>query len=254
MDERISLKKYVPEENTRKTFGRVFDKSTINAVHKLALRGFIDHLEFVISTGKEAHVFRAVDRAGNFRAVKIYKTLTTDFKHMINYIAGDERFKHVPKDRRELVFAWTRKESKNLEKARNAGVRVPLAIGYTENALVMEFIGSEEGVAAKTMKEVGVGNLDKAYSTIIEWIARMYKTDLIHSDLSEYNVLVNETEKGEEELVLIDIGQAVLTTHPKAREFFERDVRNISKYFSKKGLEKDYEEVYREIKEAKERL
>ena len=49
----------------------------------------------------------------------------------------------------------------------------------------------------------------------------------------------------------IDIGQAVLLDHPKAREFFERDVKNIARYFTKIGLKKDYDEVYEEIKKRK---
>ena len=64
--------------------------------------------------------------------------------------------------------------------------------------------------------------------------------------LSEYNILVDNGD-----FVLIDVGQAVLLSHPNAKEFFDRDIRNISKYFGKIGFKKTYDEVYADIKEKK---
>jgi RIO kinase 1 len=120
--------------------------------------------------------------------------------------------------------------------------------------LVREFIGSKEGVPAKTLREKGLKDLEKGYEKIVESVARMFfLEELVHADLSEYNILVQE-KNGEEELVIIDIGQAVLSTHPKAKEFFERDCKNISNYFSKKGLKKSPEEVLVDVKNWKEKL
>ena len=102
---------------------------------------------------------------------------------------------------------------------------------------LMEFIG-EKGNASKTLKEIGVKNLEQAYVQIVEFIARsFYISHLVHADLSEYNILVKNFE-GKEKLIVIDVGQAVLKSHPKAEEFLERDLKNISNYFTKKGFEK----------------
>ncbi|MFH1255747.1 MAG: serine protein kinase RIO [Candidatus Diapherotrites archaeon] len=246
--EEDTLRNYIREESVRKIFAKVFDDHAVQAIHSLASKGLFDVVEFIVSTGKEAHVFRARDTSGNFRAVKIYKISTSDFRNMNKYIEGDERFKAIKRDKKSVVFAWTQKEFKNLEVAVKAGVRVPMPAGFKDNVLVMEFIG-EKGVAAKTLKEVGLKNSlftpEEAYEIFIEWMAKLYKANLIHADLSEYNVLVNG-----EELVLIDIGQAVLRSHPNAREFFERDVKNVAIYFSKNGLEKSAEEVYADVKKA----
>jgi len=236
------LKEIIKFEAERKTFAKVFNFETLMAVHSLAKKGYFDKLEFVVSTGKEAEVFRAVDSAGNFRAVKIYKINTSNFTHMIDYIQGDERFRKVSRDKREMVFAWTKKEFNNLEKARKSGVRVPLPITFQKNVLVMEFIG-EKGEASATLKETKSFDLEKAYGILTTAMAKLYKANLVHSDLSEYNVLV----KGKE-FVIIDMGQGVLLTHPKAKEFFERDCKNLSNFFSKKGLKKSPEEVYNDIK------
>ncbi|MEM0359960.1 MAG: serine protein kinase RIO [Candidatus Diapherotrites archaeon] len=245
MMEKAMLGELVKEEKSREIFAKVFDNRTILALHRLADKGYFDFVEFVVSTGKEAHVFRAQDHAGNHRAVKIYKTLASDFKKMRDYIEGDLRFKEVKKDKRELVSQWARKEFKNLECLNRAGIRAPLPLTFSENILVMEFIGKEE--AAPAMKEKPPKNPKKARATVAEWIALMIeKAKLVHADLSEYNIL-----NFNEELVLIDCGQAVLTSHPKAKEFFERDVKNMANYFSKIGLKTTENEFLEQIRSFK---
>ena len=75
------------------------------------------------------------------------------------------------------------------------------------------------------------------------------KAELVHGDLSQYNILNNSGE-----LVIIDCGQAVLTSHPKAEEFFERDVRNMATYFQKIGIKTDYNALRAGIKAKKEEV
>ncbi len=242
-------KKIFVNEKDLKTTAKVFNTHSIKVLHSLAGKGFINQLEFIISTGKEAHVFQASDYSNNKLAVKIYKIETSEFNKMNEYIQGDYRFKKVKKNKKELVFAWTKKEYKNLEKANKAKVRVPLPITFKENVLVMEFVG-ENGIAAPKLKNAKNIDYEKIYEKIIEYIARLlYLSELIHADLSEYNILI---QKGEP--VIIDIGQGILTTHPKAKEFFERDVRNISNYFSKKGVKTNFETAIKEIKKWKTKL
>lgn len=245
MDE---LRKLVPEEQSRKTIAKVFDESTIQTLHFFANQGYFKQLEFLINIGKEAHVFRASDGGGSFRAVKIYKTLTSEFKRMNQYIQGDNRFKKTKQDKYSIVQTWTRKEYKNLELANKAGVRVPLPIAFRNNVLIMEFIG-KNGKAAPTLKEKSVQNPEHAYHSVLENMARLaYRARIVHSDLSEYNILNND-----EETVIIDIGQGVLTSHPNAKRFFERDIRNIVSYFRKQGVQTDYEQAVAEIKTHKNR-
>ncbi len=249
--EEFDLRKFVPREEQRRTFAKVFDRGTIRAVHRLAMKGHFDVLEFVVSTGKEAHVFRARDRARNSRAVKIYKIGTSDFNRMHRYLQGDVRFKNVRQNKRDIVFAWTRKEFKNLSLMNKAGVRAPMPVAFFENVLVMEFIGlpgTEE--AALTLKELPMPDLPKAYATVVDFLARLlYKAELVYADFSEYNILNNT-----QELVLIDAGQAVLTTHPEAKEFFERDAQNVANYFTKLGLKKSREELVEDMRQKKGKI
>jgi|TARA_B100002003_G_scaffold211649_1_gene208203 RIO kinase 1 len=246
LKEEFDFRKFFPDEDARKIFAKVFDRSAINAVHSLASKGYFDVLEYVISTGKEAHVFRAVDAAGHFRAVKIYKIETTDFKHMSKYLHGDVRFQGIKNNRRDLIYAWTRKEFKNLLLLNKAGVRAPLPIAFKNNVLVMEFVG-ENGQASPVLKEKPAKDIEKVHAALVDFMARMlFKVELVHGDLSEYNLL----NKGEE-LVIIDCGQAVLNSHPLAKSFFERDIANISKYLNKHGFKTTDEALTEEIRAKK---
>jgi RIO kinase 1 len=58
----------------------------------------------------------------------------------------------------------------------------------------------------------------------------------------------------DEEMVLIDVGQAVSTLHPKAKEFFERDILNLSKWFKRHGVETSYEQMYEDVKKESAKI
>lgn len=259
-------------EKLSKVYGKIFDRFSIGALHKLSVKKAFSQLEFPINEGKEATVFRAVDHAGNFRAVKIYKIKTSDFNRMSRYVVGDERFRGIPKDRKEMVFTWTRKEFANLERANSAGVSVPKPIAFLDNVLVMEFIGDKKGNPFSSLKEFkglekGSEEAERIVEKMLEFVARLYYgAGMVHADFSEYNLLYGpgikdgkgskggqgiEDAKGAKgkKLVLIDIGQAVLESHPKAMEFLERDLKNIANYSTRIGIELSPGEAKARVKE-----
>ncbi len=244
-----NLTKLFPEEDLRKTFEKVFDKNVIRIIHTFASSGHIDHLEFTISTGKEAHVFRAVNKAGHFRAVKIYKLETSDFKHMEDYLHFEERFKKGKHDKRSIVFAWTQKEFSTLQKFQQFGVPAPTPLAAKENVLIMEFIG-KKGQPAPRLKDAKVKNKKRFYIHVCTAIANMLNAKLIHGDLSEYNILVKNDLP-----VIIDCGQSIPTIHPNAKKFYERDIKNMLKVFHRMGMkELTYEQFYEDVKKKKEEI
>jgi RIO kinase 1 len=54
----------------------------------------------------------------------------------------------------------------------------------------------------------------------------MRKAKLVHADLSEYNLLFWDGK-----VVVIDVGQSVPVDHPRAAEWFKRDLGNIAHFF-----------------------
>ncbi len=209
----------------------VFDDATFAALYKLVQDSHVEAFGGPISTGKEANVYHAL---GDDRevAVKIYRINASNFKQMRDYLEGDPRFEGLGGKKTDVVLAWVKKESANLERAARAGVRVPEPIAVQRNVLVMEYIGNDDDGRAKRLGEVHIENPRTAYEVLREYMRRLYSAGLIHGDLSEYNVVFHEGE-----LVVIDLGQAVTVHHPNSREFLERDCTNVANFFARQGLE-----------------
>jgi RIO kinase 1 len=58
------------------------------------------------------------------------------------------------------------------------------------------------------------------------------KAQLVHGDLSEYNIMVSENQP-----VLIDVSQAVSLEHPMAGLMLKRDLSNLNRYFRSLGVD-----------------
>ncbi len=220
-----------------KVYNKVFDIKTLKIIMKLISDGFFDILEFPISTGKEANVFRAV-KSKTYYAVKIYRKTTAIFHNIGRYIIGDVRFTNIRSE--DIIDIWAKKEFKNLEKLYYAKLKVPKPIICMSNVLVMEYIGSSTR-AAPMLKDFLLKNPKKTFEKVLFFIKESYlRCNLVHADLSEYNVLVHK-----EQPVIIDLAQAVVTNHPESHDFFHRDIKNISNYFEKKyNLKSDYLKKY----------
>jgi RIO kinase 1 len=222
-----------------KTLKGVFDDFTERNIFKLISEGHFEGLESPLFIGKEANIFSA--KKGDRRIViKIYRLSTCDFKRMYEYIRSDPRFPAVRRQRRKVIFAWAQREYRNLLKARDAGVRVPTPIALLYNILVMEYIGSD-GPAQKLNNAIPE-NPKTFFNEVISNIKKLYKAGLVHADLSPFNIL-NNAEKP----VFIDLSQATLVEDPNAKEYLERDVRNICNFFRKLGLKVDQEEIFKKI-------
>ncbi|WP_336001564.1 serine/threonine-protein kinase Rio1 [Halorientalis halophila] len=214
----------------------VFDDATFGALYKLVQDGHIDAFGGPISTGKEANVYSALGGDDEV-AVKVYRINASDFRDMRGYLDGDPRFEGIGSNKSDVVKAWVRKEYANLKRAQAAGVRVPEPIAVERNVLVMELLGIDEG-RAKRLAEVHVENPETAFEVVREYMRRLHDAGLVHGDLSEYNIILHG-----EELVVIDLGQAVTVHHPNSRDFLERDCHNVAAFFRRQGLEVDDDDL-----------
>ncbi len=208
----------------------VFDKATKMALYRLINRGALQTLIGVVKAGKESRVYWGKKADDTDVAVKIYLTVAADFRRRLPYIQGDPRFTEVGRGIRNIVDVWAKKEYRNLTEAYKAGVKVPQPFNLNRNVLIMQFIG-EEGTPAPTLKEVEKVTL-RDYRNVTEQITLLYqKAELVHADLSEYNIF-----KWGSEVILFDFGSAVSKEHPNADEFLRRDLENLNRFFSKKGV------------------
>ena len=205
----------------------VFDRHSLIALDRFRGKGIVRTLDYCIAEGKEANVYRATKEDRSYAAIKIYRLRSPSFVHMNQYIEGDRRFSKIKGNSQGLIFAWCKKEYRNLEIMHDAGIRVPDPIAFKANILAMEFLGVD-GVPYSRLVEVGSEDPNGDYALISADVQKMKEVGLVHGDLSEFNILV--TDKGP---YIIDCGQAVLASHPRAEEFYWRDLHNLWKYFNK---------------------
>lgn len=210
----------------------VFDRTTLMIVYKMLNQGLVKRIFGVLRSGKEARIYWGLGRRGRPVAMKIFLTTSAEFKKgRMMYIQGDQRFKTARKDTRSLINLWASKEFKNLQQAKQAGVRVPSPIKVDGNVLLMEFVG-RDGVPAPLLRETPLNHPGRMYDKIAEAVRRLYqRAQLVHGDLSEYNIMIVRSEP-----VIFDFAQAVPPEHPMANEFLKRDLTRMNEYFSRIGV------------------
>jgi len=230
----------IDQTKKRATVDSVFDERTVFNLRKLLINGPLDKIEGIISAGKEANIYLAYDKDGREVAVKIYKIDSNTSKWMRNYIIGDPRFKKIPNNPSKIIFLWANKEFKNLKRAFKEGLSVPEPIHIKNNILIMEYIGFESIPAPKLKDIKKPKNPEGLLKQTFTFIKELYqKANLVHGDLSEFNILYHNQKP-----VFIDISQAVDTQHPKAEIYLVRDIKNITKYFEKLGVEVPNQETF----------
>ena len=208
---------------------------TPTGLQDLMDEGVIDQVLRPLKSGKEAAVY--VVRSGDeIRCAKVYKDMAQrSFKQRVQYqegrkVRGSRQARAVGKaskfGRKEMEAAWKNAEVEALYQLTAAGVRVPHPYGYFNGVLVMELVTDADGYSAPRLGEV---ELDPAtardyHRFLMQQVARMLCVDLIHGDLSEYNVLI-----GPDGPVLIDFPQVVSASgNNAARQMLRRDVGNIT--------------------------
>ena len=223
----------------------VFDRSTLMTIYDFLNKGIIDQIFGAVKAGKESKLYWGKDKNGNPLAIKIFLTISAEFKRggMIPYIEGDPRFAHMKRDTRSLIYAWAQKEFRNLSQAVEAGVKVPKPIDVSHNVLIMEFIG-ENGVSAPLLRETEVKSPKRMYNQVLGNMKKLYKkAKLVHGDLSEYNIMIWKNQP-----VLFDVSQAVPLEHPMADQLLRRDIENLNRYFKRLGVEVfPLKEAYRRV-------
>lgn len=243
LERRVDALKTNKTGDERKTDGEVFDKKTLMTLYDLMKGGFIDTVQYPISTGKEGNVFYATDEDGEPVALKIFRTSTSTFKQVTKYIEGDPRFRGVAGNRWKMIYAWVNKEFRNLQRYMEAGIPVPEPITYENNCLLMEYIG-DETTAAPQLKDVALDDPTEMYDEVLSFIIDGWKdAHLVHGDLSEYNVLVWNGEP-----ILIDCGQAMTSDFFNAKDLLIRDITNINRFFKNRDADIiDIEKILEEI-------
>lgn len=240
--ERLQHDPHLETADLFKNESEVFDLRTMKTLSKLINDGYLDTVDFPVSTGKEANVFRGTTPDGDHVAVKVYRVDTRSFRSHEAYLMGDPRFDPGGKSKREVIETWTRKEFQNLRRLEDAGLNVPQPVTVENHVILMEFIGEGNRIAPQ-LQEIDLPDPQDVLNELVEFVRIAWReAELVHGDLSAYNVLALG-----DELVVIDVAQSVVTDHPRSRELLERDLENLAEYFQRLGVDVDPEDTLHDL-------
>lgn len=211
---------------------------TPKSILPLVEDGIVDEVISQLMSGKEATVYTV--RCGDeIRCAKVYKDAAKrSFKKAVQYREGrsvrnSRRSRAMEKGskfgRQQQEEVWQNAEVDALYRLAAAGVRVPQPYGCFNGVLIMDLVADEAGNVAPRLNDVSMSEEQalEDHAEIMDSIKLMLIEGLIHGDLSEFNVLVDDYGP-----VIIDLPQAVNAAgNNNAYAMLERDVRNMNQYY-----------------------
>lgn len=211
---------------------------TPKRLQPLQEEGLIDEVMRQLMSGKEATVY--VVRCGEeIRCAKVYKEASQrSFKNAASYQEGRKvknsrqaraMEKGTRYGRKMQEEVWQNAEVDALYRLAAAGVKVPKPYICHEGVLLMDLVTDADGNAAPRLNDVELTpELARQYhSQLLHQVVLMLCAGVIHGDLSEFNILVDE-----EGPVIIDLPQAIdAASNTEAGVMLERDVNNLATYF-----------------------
>lgn len=214
-----------------------------------------------VKGGKEANVYRcAADPKSGYTllAAKVYRP--NMFRNMRNdaiYREGrmilNQRGRTVRENESRVMRAlakktaygqevahtsWLMHEFMTLQTLHNASASVPIPISANGNAILMGYVGDERA-AAPTLSEIALeaDEAEALFDEALRNIALMLSLNMVHGDLSAYNILYWEGA-----ITLIDFPQVIdARGNESAESILRRDVTRLCDYFADQGVDRDAE-------------
>jgi RIO kinase 1 len=208
----------------------------------------------ILKTGKEADVFlirRGVPQGRScLLAAKRYRDAEHRMFHRDSgYLEGrrtrDSRVSRAAANRtafgrQAIAGQWADAEFNALSRLYAAGVSVPYPVQVLETELLLEFVGSADGVAAPRLAETrpDPASLAALWDQLVLALVTLARDGLAHGDLSAYNLLVHDGR-----LVMIDLPQVVdVIANPQGAGYLNRDAENVGRWFTARGLDRVHPE------------
>ena len=206
--------------------------------------GLIDSVSRQLMSGKEAQVY-VVQCGEGTRCAKVYKEATNrSFRQAVDYtenrkVKNSRQARAMAKGtrfgRQAQEAAWQSAEVDALYRLAGAGVRVPKPYNFHEGVLLMELVVDAQGDAAPRLNDVSFTPEEALahHGSLITEVVRMLCAGVVHGDLSEFNILLGETD-GVPSPVIIDLPQAVdAAGNNHAQRMLLRDVGNLRDFFGR---------------------
>lgn len=231
----------------------------ISALTSFYEQSLITDIEALVKGGKEASVYRCTAHPSTgekWLAAKVYRprmfrSLSNDamYREGRQTLTSDGRAVKTTDHRtmraigKKTAFgeevahtSWLMHEFVTLKKLYLAGAAVPQALGTSENAILMSYLGDEH-IAAPLLSEVSLEQSDaeRLFHEVLRNIDLMLQHQAIHGDLSAYNILYWNAR-----ITLIDFPQVTnLSSNSNARFILQRDIQRICEYFGRQSVDTD---------------
>jgi RIO kinase 1 len=203
----------------------------------------------VVRSGKEATVFRcraAPSTGQRYFAAKVYRpmqrrTFRNDSTYQQGRVILSSRGRRAYQNRtdfgREVQYdLWVNAEFETQQALYDAGADVPRPWRCNGSAILMEWLGDETPAPQLRHARPSPDHAREMHRTLLANIELMLRHNLIHSDLSPFNIL----HLGEAAVKIIDFPQAVdARMSPNAAMLLHRDVANVCGFFERFGVRSD---------------
>jgi RIO kinase 1 len=211
---------------------------TPKSLEPLVEAGLIDEVLRPLKSGKEAAVYVVISE-GEIRCAKVYKLANKrGFHKQAQYREGrsvrnSRQARAMQKNSRfgqeQQEALWQHTEVDALHRLADVGVRVPMPYNFIEGVLLMELVTDANGNAAPRLNDLELSREQalEYHTFLVKEVVKMLCAGIIHGDLSEYNILVDNQGP-----LIIDLPQAVdAAANNNAEMMLERDVNNLKNYF-----------------------
>lgn len=143
-----------------------------------------------------------------------------------------------------LHGSWVAHEYGTLDRLHQMGAQVPRPISTGPNVLLMEYIGDRNRPAPPLYSvTLDAPEAKRLLREMIANVELMIAHNMIHGDLSAYNILYWEGEA-----TIIDFPQVSLATkNNNAWHILRRDVQRLCDYFASQGAPTDAEAIARRL-------
>ena len=216
--------------------------------------GLITDVLHEVKSGKEASVYccaahpatglarvaAKVYRPRMFRSLKhdaVYRRGRAQHDEEGNTLGGRRARLHADrktvKGRAFQVAQWIGYEYETQRLLYDAGADVPKPLAQTGNAVLMDYIGTEEG-AAPLLQDVRLdpGETGTLFERVLHNIELWLAHERIHGDLSAYNMLYLDGA-----ITVIDFAQAIDPRYSSdAFSLLARDIERVCAYFARYGV------------------
>ena len=212
--------------------------------------GVIDEVLGRLKSGKEANISLVRRGDSRDRGEGLQGPRDAQLQEQLGLQGGPQgpQQPHPARDRQRRPFgrdaaeqAWKSAEADALYKLVGSGVRVPEPVMFYEGVLLMDLVRDAEGRPAPRLIDVAIER-DAAIGVYADLVAQMISMlccDLIHGDLSPYNILA-----AAEGPTIIDFPQVVSAVHSsRAEYFFLRDFDNVVRFLA--GLRSEPRRAHR---------